>query len=204
VRHFGVANPAMSLEIRFGVMQKQRVKVARMYYETFEDKFSKIFGDKNKFLAFASNCLRDDRTLVAFKNGVAVGFAGLECDGKNFLDADLHHIVKFYGLGAIRLVLFGAIFFFNKAAQNEVILDSIAVSADECGKGIGTKLLHSVIDYAKSNGFSQIKLEVTEKNQKAKKLYERVGFEVRAVKDIPYPFNKLLGFGTVTEMTCKL
>ena len=190
----------MNIEIRFGVPENQRVKVANMLYDTFEDKFRIFFGDKNKFLAFASNCLRDDRTLVALKDDIAVGVAGLECEGKNFLDASLHQTVKVFGLGALRVGLFAALSLFTKPAKNELLIDALAVSADERGKGIGSKLLHSVIDYARSNGFYRIKLEVVETNQNARRFYERIGFKEFKVQKIPYPLNRLLGFGSVTEM----
>lgn len=194
----------MNIEIRFGTPENQRVKVAKILYDTFEDKFRIFFGDKNKFLAFASNCLRDDRTLVALKNGNAVGVAGLECNGKNFLDASLHQTVKVFGLGALRVSLFAALYLFTKPAKNELLIDTLAVSADERGKGVGSKLLHSVIDYARSSGFYRIKLEVVETNQNARRLYERIGFTEFKVQKIPYPFSRLIGFGSVTEMVYML
>jgi ribosomal protein S18 acetylase RimI-like enzyme len=190
----------LNIEISFGVPENQRVEVAKILYDTFEDKYRIFFGDKNKFLALASNCLRDDRTLVALKDGIAVGVAGLECEGKNFLDASLHQTVKVFGLGALRVGLFDALSHFTKTAKNELLIDTLAVSADERGKGIGSKLFHSVIDYARSNGFYRIKLEVIETNQNARRLYERIGFTEFKVTKIPYPFNRLLGFGSVTEM----
>jgi ribosomal protein S18 acetylase RimI-like enzyme len=194
----------MNLQIRFGVPKNQRYIVANIFYESFEGKFSKIFGNKNKSGTFISTCLSDDRTLVALKDGFAVGFAGLQYNGKSFIDANLNQTLKIFGLGTLRVVLFGGIFLFNKAAKNEILLDSIAVSADERGKGIGSKLLQSTIDHAQSKGFSQIKLEVIETNQNARRLYERIGFKETKVQKIPYPFSKLLGFGSVTEMIYSL
>jgi ribosomal protein S18 acetylase RimI-like enzyme len=178
--------------------------VAEIFYETFEGKTSKIFGDKNKAVAFISACLRDDRTLVAFKDGVAVGFAGLEYDKKGFMNASLQQTVRIFGLGTLRVVLFGGIFLFNRARQNELYIESIAVSASEQGKGIGSKLLQATIDNALSKGFSQIKLEVIETNQNARKLYEKIGFKEFKVNKIPYPFSRLLGFGSVSEMVYRL
>ncbi|MQY62377.1 GNAT family N-acetyltransferase [archaeon] len=198
------AYQTMNLQIRFGVPKNQRYRVAKIFYETFEGTISKNFGNKNKFLLFTSKCLRDDRILVAFKDGLAVGFAGLQYDKKSFIDANLRQTLKIFGLGALRVALFGRMFFFNKAAKNEILIDSIAVSANEQGKGIGSKLLQSTIDHAQSKGFSQIKLEVIETNQNARRLYERVGFKEAKVQKIPYPFSRLLGFGSVTEMVYRL
>lgn len=194
----------VNLQIRFGVPDNQRCRVAEIFFETFEGKTSKIFGDKNKAVAFVSACLRDDRTLVAFKDGVAVGFAGLEYDKKSFIDAGLQQTVRIFGLGTLRVVLFGGIFLLTRARQNEIHLESIAVSSSEQGKGIGSKLIQATIDHAISKGFSQIKLEVIETNQEARKLYEKIGFKEFKVQKIPYPFSSLLGFGSVTEMIYRL
>jgi ribosomal protein S18 acetylase RimI-like enzyme len=194
----------MTLQIKFGIPQNQRIKVARMFYDTFADKFHKIFGTQKKFIHFTLECLRDDRTLVAFKDGQVVGVAGLHYDGRSFIDANMEQAVKVFGLATLRVVLFGGLFFFKKADQNEVFIESLAVAASERGKGIGTNLIHAVIDYAKSNGFSQIRLEVVETNKKAKKLYERIGFTEDVVQYIPSPFNRIMGFGSVTEMTYTL
>jgi ribosomal protein S18 acetylase RimI-like enzyme len=129
---------------------------------------------------------------------------GLEYEGKNFLDANIQQAVKVFGLGALRVLVFGALFLFTKPAKNELLIDTIAVSADERGKGIGSKLLHSVIDYARSKRFYRIKLEVVETNKDAERLYERIGFKKFRVQKIPHPFNRFLGFGSVTEMTYRL
>lgn len=194
----------MNIQIRFGVPENQRVEVAKILYDTFEDKFRIFFRNRSKFIAFASNCLRDDRTLVAFKDGVTVGAAGLEWEGKNFLDASFQQTVEVYGLGALRVGLLDILFLFTKPAKNELLIDSLAVSEDERGKGIGSKLLGSVIEYARSNGFDRIRLEVVETNHNARRLYERIGFTEFKVQKIPYPFSRLIGFGSVTEMIYRL
>lgn len=194
----------MVIEIRFGVPEKQRVDVANIFYDSFEHKFRICFGAKNKFLAFASRCLRDDRTLVAFKDDVPVGVTGLVFSGKSFLDASLYHTVRVYGLEAVRIGVFALPFILSTAPKTDVFIDVLAVSADERGKGIGSKLIHSAIDYARSNGFYRITLTVTETNHKAKRLYERIGFKATRDRSIPYPFSSIMGFGSVTEMAYML
>ena len=194
----------LDMEIKFGATRKQRVDVVDILYDSFEHKFRVCFGAKNKFLAFASICLRDDRTLVAFKDGVPVGVAGLVFSGKSFLDANIYNTVRVYGLEAVRVGVFALPFILDTVPKTDVYIDTLAVSADERGKGVGSKLLNSVIDYARSNGFYRVTLAVIETNHKARRLYERIGFKATRDRKIPYPFSSIMGFGSVTEMVYML
>lgn len=45
-------------------------------------------------------------------------------------------------------------------------------------KGIGTKLIDTIIDWAKENGIKKINLEVVINNKRAIELYERKGFKL--------------------------
>jgi ribosomal protein S18 acetylase RimI-like enzyme len=69
---------------------------------------------------------------------------------------------------------------------------------------VGSKLLQFVLNYARSEGFSRIILEVVETNPRAKHLYERFGFKEIKVQKIPYPFSFLMGFRHFTQLVCKL
>lgn len=60
---------------------------------------------------------------------------------------------------------------------NEWYLDSISVDRNYRGQGIGTELLRALPTMAKKEGKSIISLNVDHSNPKAKKLYEREGFE---------------------------
>ena len=122
----------MSLEINFGVPEKQRLRVAKILYEAFETKFQRFFGVKH-YSSLIAEHLRNDRIVVALSNGVVVGVAGLKFEGKEFLD----------------------ISFWQRARINE----------------------------------------------KAKRLYERIGFKVLRMRRIPFPLNRFVGIDSAHEMT---
>ena len=54
---------------------------------------------------------------------------------------------------------------------------AIALYQEFWGAGIGRKMLETVLDVAKECGYEQVELEVIEGNDKARALYEKLGFE---------------------------
>lgn len=195
----------MSIEIKFGVPNNQRETVAKLFYEAFGDKFNLMFGGKTKTVAFVSACLDNTKTIVALQDGLVVGFSGLQYSGKSFIEGDMRQVVKVFGLGAFKVALIGSMFIFKRVGGgNELLLESLAVSSTERNKGIGKKLLQFTIDYARSKKFSKLKLDVIETNPKAKRLYERIGFVESEIHKVPYPFNVIMGFGSMSEMVYEL
>jgi ribosomal protein S18 acetylase RimI-like enzyme len=89
---------------------------------------------------------------------------------------------------------------FNRVSPSQVHVQSLAVSEKERGRGIGSRLLQFSMDYARSRGFAQVKLEVTGANPRARRLYNRMGFIETKVQTVPYPFSRLVGIGKVIEM----
>ncbi len=63
---------------------------------------------------------------------------------------------------------------------------NFAVDPEYRGKGIGTKLLLSVIEEAKFLGFKGVRLEVNVNNERARRLYEKHGFRVVEVLENYY------------------
>ncbi|HRH48784.1 MAG TPA: GNAT family protein [Panacibacter sp.] len=55
-------------------------------------------------------------------------------------------------------------------------LGGLAIDPSSAGKGYGIKMLQQIIDYAKEQGFLRIELSVATINEKAIRLYEKVGF----------------------------
>jgi GNAT superfamily N-acetyltransferase len=56
------------------------------------------------------------------------------------------------------------------------VLTSLWVDPTARGQGIGDRLVQTVVDWAKSMGFSQLLLWVAEGNAQAERLYERNSF----------------------------
>lgn len=89
---------------------------------------------------------------------------------------------------------------FTVLNTNQLHLEVLAVHEQYRNQGIGTTLLHATIAFAQQQGLSQIRLEVVNTNPKAKKLYERIGFQKVQDHKISYPFTIVTGFSTITDM----
>jgi ribosomal protein S18 acetylase RimI-like enzyme len=190
----------MTTRIQLGVPRNQRIRVARIFCETFQDKIRLIFGSNKKAQLLIASSIQNDRILVALKENVVVGFAGLQYSNKSYSDPSPNQIIRIYGLETIRVFLFIIINFLNKPKSHQIHLETLAVLGQEQNKGIGTKLVESTIKLAETKNFSQVRLEVIGTNQKAKSFYEKIGFKTAKIIKIPYPFSYLIGFGSINEM----
>jgi ribosomal-protein-alanine N-acetyltransferase len=65
---------------------------------------------------------------------------------------------------------------------DEVHINNLAVRMDLRGQGAGTALLEHVLQAAATRGAERATLEVRRSNAQARRLYERLGFEVAATR----------------------
>ena len=64
----------------------------------------------------------------------------------------------------------------DETQQGEIYIDTLSVSPEVQGQGIGSKLIQHLKEYIHGNKGNRIGLLVDEKNPKAEKLYTRLGF----------------------------
>ncbi|WP_353483542.1 GNAT family N-acetyltransferase [Haliscomenobacter sp.] len=60
-------------------------------------------------------------------------------------------------------------------------LGGVAIHPDFAGKGLGTQMLHEIIAHCGERGFLRLELSTATINERAIKLYEKVGFEKEGV-----------------------
>jgi [ribosomal protein S18]-alanine N-acetyltransferase len=65
---------------------------------------------------------------------------------------------------------------------DEIHINNVAVRGDFQGRGLGTALLEHVLDVGARRGADRATLEVRRSNTPARRLYERLGFEVAATR----------------------
>lgn len=65
---------------------------------------------------------------------------------------------------------------------DEIHINNLAVRGDFRGRGVGTALLEFVMQAGANRGAERATLEVRRSNEPARRLYERLGFEVAATR----------------------
>ena len=68
-------------------------------------------------------------------------------------------------------------------------LGGVAIHPDFSGKGFGTKMMAEILDFGQKMGFLRIELSTATINEKAIRLYEKMGFEREGVLE-NYTFLK--------------
>jgi len=192
----------MALDIAFGFRDDQRLRVAQILYEAFEGKYAPIFGS-DRSVQMIARYLRGDRTVVATIDGTVVGVGGLYFDGKDFIELIFWQALRELKWEIFR-VLFSDWIFHVRVGEKELLVDDFAVAEDMRGRGIGTGMLRFIIEFAWSKGYEDIKLLVIDKNQRAKKLYERMGFREERIRKIPYPWTRIFDFRQLSEMAYQI
>lgn len=123
------------------------------------------------FFQLPANQYSFEHTLVYAENDVIMGSI-------TFYDGDLlstyrapflAHIAKEYNVIDLHIE--------DETIPGEVYIDTVSVSPNYQGKGIGKKLLAAAINQAKNQGKEKIGLLVDFGNPNAKKLYVKLGFK---------------------------
>lgn len=144
---------------------------------TVSDNLKKAYPLFEHFFQLEANQYSFENTLVYEENGEICGSitgydgAKLEQLRQPFLD----YLSENFGYTDIPE---------NETEAGEFYLDTVSVSPKHQGKGIGKQLIQAMIEHAKNKGFSNVGLLVDVDNPAAKKLYERIGFQVAGIKDL--------------------
>ncbi|ADV67401.1 GNAT family N-acetyltransferase [Deinococcus maricopensis] len=72
----------------------------------------------------------------------------------------------------------------EETEAGEFYVDTVSVRAAYQGRGVGTQLVQFAVALARERGFPRVTLLVDEGNVGARRLYERLGFEVAGTRSI--------------------
>jgi ribosomal protein S18 acetylase RimI-like enzyme len=152
-------------------------RLADIYFQAFGRKVTAIIRPECKAREIVIKSLNYDMALYAFDGSKnLIGFLGFHTNSKEFIRYKYRNLREYFNaLNAfIKLVILR--FSIPVLQKNEIRIDSVAIENSFRGRGIGTALIENFSNFAKTNNFNKIYLEVVDTNPEAKKLYNRLGF----------------------------
>ncbi|WP_395543082.1 GNAT family N-acetyltransferase [Neotabrizicola sp. sgz301269] len=183
-----------------GFPEAQRAQAARLYWEAFGGKLGAVLGPEKRALAFLTSVLRSDHCFGALDDqGRLIGVAGFKSPQGAFAGGGFNRLRAAYGLpGALwRSLALWALA--HEVDNHRFLIDGIAVTRAERGKGVGHALIAALCAEARARGYDAIRLEVIDTNWRARALYEREGFVATQTERLGL-LSLVFGFRAATTM----
>lgn len=185
-----------------GFRPEQSTEVTQIYAAAFGPKLGRILGRGMRAQRFLAASLDADFALCAvdMATGAIVGIAGYRTERGGLTDRFGVQLRVHYGwAGAFWR---GALLRMLETVETpeKLLIDGIAVAPGSRGRGIGTRLLVALEDRARDLGKSALRLDVIDRNVRARELYARAGYEVSGSHDLG-PLRHAFGFRRATQMT---
>jgi len=188
------------IRIEHGFADADRPLIADLYWDAFGTKLGRALGPRRKALAFFRGALDPGHAICARgPDGTLLGVAGFKTAEGGLVGGTYPDLARVYGwLGAAwRIALIGAL---ERDTENaRFLMDGIFVSPQARGQGIGTARLGAVAAEAQRRGYSEVRLDVIEGNDRARALYERQGFRAVATQSTGL-LRHVFGFRSATTM----
>jgi len=189
---------ASSIEVCQGLPERYRRRAAEIYYEAFARKLGTITGDQQHSIAMLEKAIEPGLVIAALGPLGMAGLAGLQHEGRRFIQWKPAYFVQEYGWLRGSLQALALSFDRQLWREGQLLLDALAVAASARGQGVGTLLLHAVFEFAREHGYRSVRLDVVDTNPDARRLYERLGFAPTHTHH--YPYLRWMGFSAVTTM----
>jgi len=175
--------------------QKDELDIAvPLIYSSGPDAFEYVFknkkGDAKDFLRFAFQRKGGEFSYLnhvsLYLEGVMVGIGSFfnAQEASRFVVSDGLNIIKKYGLNSPKVITKGLMVerVIRPPIKNEMAITHLGIIPEMRSKGLGSELLrliHSKIDQTQY----RIVLDVSEKNPRAKALYQRMGYKVINIEE---------------------
>lgn len=193
-----------TVRIQQGFADELRSSAAELYDAAFGSKLAIAMPNRSSRMAVLTEGFNPTFSIVAISGCELVGIAGFKTARGSLTGGISFRVLKakLGLLGTLRAVLVLALFQ-RKQIADQLLMDGISVSPKMRSSGIGTKLLHSLMEYSRKEGYRSVRLDVIDTNPAARRLYERIGFVPVKTEHFAY-LRWLLGFGAATQMAYSL
>jgi len=164
--------------IEKGNIENSRLQsLAGIVYEAFGAKITALGIQKEVAIEIITSAIAPDSAFFAYQENRLVGVVGIVTNSSRFLNFGLQELSKRFN--PLRAAIYYLVLNFDRGiSKDELQIEALAVSGEIRGRGIGTKLMNRVEQFATENGYSFLSLNVVDTNVAAQRLYEKLGFEV--------------------------
>jgi ribosomal protein S18 acetylase RimI-like enzyme len=169
---------AWDIRLLEGLPRAALAQAAQLYWAAFEGKLGRLLGPEDRALALLDRAMRADHALVAVTaGGRVVAVAGFRSPRGSFLALTGPQLAAVYG-GLGGLWRNAALGWLGREVDNaRFLVDGLAVAEDWRGRGLGSALIEALAAEARARGYGSMRLDVADHNDRARALYERLGFD---------------------------
>ncbi|WP_042891941.1 GNAT family N-acetyltransferase, partial [Anaplasma marginale] len=172
--------PSDNMIIKVGLPEKYYSEAAKIYTEAFYEKAKGLVGSQQNMRSLLEKSFNPELAIVALAGDRLVGVAGMTYNDRRFLKFSWSVFKEEFGLVlGLRKYLIYKMIALRPYDRGQLLLECLAVGSNIRGMGVGSLLIEEVCNYAKQHSLTSVRLEVVDTNPKAKKLYDRMGFETK-------------------------
>lgn len=188
------------MRIQNGIPSGAEAQAAALYWEAFGEKLGIVMGPREKGMAYILRVLDPTHAISAIDDaGELLGVVGFKTYESALVGGDYSDITAIYGhLGGLWRACFLSLL--DRDVENKrFLMDGIFVAPHARGQGIGSALLSAITQEGHTRGYPSLRLDVIDKNPRAKALYMRQGFHPLKTTKIG-PLKHIFKFQSVTTM----
>lgn len=166
------------MRIQNGIPTGAEAQAAALYWEAFGEKLGIAMGPRKKGIAYIRRVLDPSHAISAIDDtGNLLGVVGFKTFKGALVGGGYNDLTAIYGHfgGLWRACLLSSL---GRDVENKrFLIDGVFVAPQARGQGVGSALLTAIMEEGRTRGYPSLRLEVVDKNLRAKALYERLGFE---------------------------
>lgn len=196
------ATNGASFTLSEGFAAGERARIAEIYADAFEGKLGRILGRGPRMHAFLADSLKSEFALVARDRSTReiIGILGVRTEAGGLTAGFGEAMPRHYGWFGARWRGVVLELLETPERADKLLIDGIAIATDRQGEGIGTALLSAAEARAIALGKSALRLDVIDRNLRARALYARLGFVETGTHDLGL-LRHAFGFARATQMT---
>jgi ribosomal protein S18 acetylase RimI-like enzyme len=176
---------------------------AALYLTALGDKLAPVFGTGTRARQALAVGFHRFMCISALEQDRLAGILGIQTASAGFMAVRLAVMRQYYGVaGSLwRMALLALLH--HTPSADAVHIDGVAVAPAYRRRGIGSRLIAAMENWATGQGFTSASLEVVDSNPLAQKLYQRLGFEAVREQTV-WPFGTLFRCNSSTLMVKSL